>query len=293
MAARAHGRSAAQSGPQSAWLPFVANWYPLPVVLLWLAVDVLLWARRLSGVLEQPLPAAGLCLAGIVLAAGSELLRRRCDTLGGMWWVVREGWYVSCGWLSVLAALLSGAAISLPGSSWPGLALLWGCLVAELGYAAFDERRRIGRWEPPRESSAAQLRSELIGGGVGPVNLESAAGDALDHEAIPGHGESLPDDVVQQVIRRQEPDGSEWITGILRVRFEPGQRTAHTHVAFCPPFPAMPACEAEPVSGPDAQLTVGQVLPQGARFDLRLEACSPAADSVVLEFAAHWVPTAK
>ena len=55
-----------------------------------------------------------------------------------------------------------------------------------------------------------------------------------------GPADELPapaSEVVQQLTRSQATDGSELMTGFLRLSFAPMQRTAVAHVAFCPPFP--------------------------------------------------------
>ena len=123
---------------------------------------------------------------------------------------------------------------------------------------------------------------------------EAPRGSELADDESSLDDDSLRDqDLVQQFTRRREADGGEWVTGVLRVAFEPGQRTAHAHVAFCPPFATIPSCEAEPVSGPDAELKIAQVLPQGTRFDVRLAECAQEPVSLLVEFAAHWQAAAE
>ena len=69
-------------------------------------------------------------------------------------------------------------------------------------------------------------------------------------------------------------------SGSLTARIVPGQVTAHVHVAFCPPFANVPQLDFRQVSGPTARIKVGQVLPHGVRFDVKLE--QPATDSASL-----------
>lgn len=275
MAVVARDRSAASSGSElPPPLVFLGATWPLLVALLWLAAGMLLWGRRLCGALDHPLPAPALCLAGVVLAAGSELLGRCLTSSGLVAGAAQAGWRGAPRWIPLLAAWLMGAAIWLPGSYWLGSLILWACLALALGWTVFDQRRRASGNPNAQICATTSI--------AGPATRPLVAADESLAES-----DSLPDAIVQQLVRRHEADGTEWITGLVRVRFEPGQRTAHAHVAFCPPLSAVPDCEAETISGPEAQLSVGQVLPQGARFDLRLAQVPAAAADVVLEFAAH------
>ena len=69
-----------------------------------------------------------------------------------------------------------------------------------------------------------------------------------------------------------------------------GQRTASVHIAFCPPFAQTPEVSAEQTAGPPARLKTVQVLPYGARFDLKLAAACPESADVLLEFIAECRP---
>ena len=80
--------------------------------------------------------------------------------------------------------------------------------------------------------------------------------------------------------RRRSPEGEEVVEGLVRIRFAPGQRTAEAHVAFCPPLDRRPRVDFEAESGPEARIELGQVLPLGARFDVKL--AQPARDETAL-----------
>jgi hypothetical protein len=66
-----------------------------------------------------------------------------------------------------------------------------------------------------------------------------------------------------------------------------GQRMGHLHVAFCPPFPETPEIEAETLSGPQCSIKTAQVLPSGARLELKLAAPAEEPQSVLVRFAAR------
>ncbi len=276
-------------------LLFLKAYLPLLVSMLLLLSGLLLWGRRLSGAFDHALPAAALCLAGVALSGGSEFLRRCLTAENGTLWFSKDTWLrVSCyslGWLPVLSAWLTAVAISLPGSSPWGLAGLWfsvllaGVWAGRQQWLLFTQHRFFLVDSMIVDSPAGKKHFFRESGAASPIAEPPNAGEAADDEPSP--------DIVQQLIRRRESDGGEWVTGVVRVAFEPGQKTAHAHVAFCPPFLTTPSCEAEPVSGPNAELKVAQVLPQGARFDVRLDELPREPVDVLIEFAAHWQPAGK
>lgn len=269
---------------------------PLLVSLGLLLAGLLLMGRRLSGAFDQALPAAGLGLAGIALAGGSEFLRRRLTSDPGMFWFPKGNWrFVPCyslGWLPVFSAWLTAVAISLPGSSPLGLAGLWSCLLLGGVWAGRQQWRWFARpgfflADSVTVNGPEQKRGQESFAEKSPDPFCAADGDELSSDEEPSP------DVVQQWVRRRDPAGDEWVTGMVHVAVEPGQKTVHAHVAFCPPFLTAPACEAELMSGPEAELKVGQVLSQGARFDVRLAECPREPIDLLVEFAAHWQPREK
>jgi hypothetical protein len=99
--------------------------------------------------------------------------------------------------------------------------------------------------------------------------------------------EGPPDsDVLQHLIRRRSADGGETLEGWIRVPLAAGQRSASVHLAFCPPFAETPEVLVEPAGGPAVRIKRVQVLPYGARFDLRLADSAEVADTVVLQLSA-------
>ena len=65
-----------------------------------------------------------------------------------------------------------------------------------------------------------------------------------------------------------------------------GQRSASVHVAFCPPFARTPNATVEQIEGSRARVKTVQLLPYGARFDLKLAVPSQLAETLLLEFSA-------
>jgi hypothetical protein len=67
----------------------------------------------------------------------------------------------------------------------------------------------------------------------------------------------------------------------------PGQRSANLHLAFCPPFARSPRISVQQREGPAARVKEGQLLPYGARLDLKLAQAAETATSLVLEILVH------
>ncbi len=78
-------------------------------------------------------------------------------------------------------------------------------------------------------------------------------------------------DVLQQLTLRTTAEGGQELSGWLRLSLAAGQRTGSLHVAFCPSFDAAPQVQAEAVSGPGCRIKAAQVLPYGARLDVKLD----------------------
>jgi hypothetical protein len=96
---------------------------------------------------------------------------------------------------------------------------------------------------------------------------------ALDHHA-------------QKIERVQTADGRDTLSGSLAISFVPGQARGAIHVAFCPPFVLVPRLDYRQVAGPVAGIKVGQLLPHGARFDVKLDRPAEAALQIMLEVKA-------
>lgn len=230
--------------------------------------------RGLAGAFVQPLPPAGLLIAIFGVAALSIAIR-----LG---WL--EGAATGCprsayDWAVMSANSLATAAalagLCLSEASW------FGPLVAAFVFSgqefwAWRRFFRRGTANPPdpghwfvRETRAAGVEC-----GESPATLS-------DEDDLP------PEEVVQQLTRSQAADGSEDISGWLRMSFLAGQRTGSLHVAFCPPLGDAPELLVEQVDGPEARIKTAQLLPYGARLDLKLAVAAEQPTTVLLQFSAR------
>ena len=170
-----------------------------------------------------------------------------------------------------MAAL--GAGLCLPDTPAVGTFLLCTLLGAEESWAwAWRLRHSISLPVPRPPSRAPTPRARL----------------SLDPDVA-----VLSEDVTQQLTRSQAADGVEELSGWLRTAFAAGQRTGSLHVAFCPPFAVTPELEVEQLDGPEARIKTAQLLPYGARLDLKLAAAAEEPTSVLLQFSARTPPAEK
>ena len=173
-----------------------------------------------------------------------------------------------------ICLLLLGIAVSSPEMPPAALVLVWLFICAEEGFLMYRERANF-RWQWPSRSAAAQHPSPRPLSDPAPTVTQLS--DQADGE-IPTHA-------TQSMLRTRDADTEE-ISGTLRTDLRPGERTVYAHVGFCPPLAATPRIEAEQTDGPEATIKLGQVLPHGARFDVRLQSASEEAVRVELAFHA-------
>ncbi len=245
--------------------PVVVECCRQAAVVLWIllsAAAVLVVARRLGGALIRPLSPAALLTATLLTLAAAAVIRagwtRRSDAI-----VFSHTDWLLMGWTSLAVAGLVGA-LCLPGTHAVWL-LAVGFVVAAEEVCAWRWLLRGKRGEndfPVPKNSSDPLM------GADPV----AAAD---------------EEIVQLLTRRRDADGREELFGRLRAAFAPGQRTTSVHVAFCPPLEATPEVTVEQIAGPTARIKTAQVLPYGARIDLKLAAPAQQPANVLLQFSAR------
>jgi hypothetical protein len=97
----------------------------------------------------------------------------------------------------------------------------------------------------------------------------------------------LPLEVTQQLTRSTTAEGADEFAGWVRAPFAAGQRTSSVHLAFCPQFARTPELVVEQIDGPEARIKTAQVLPYGARLDLKLQTPAETPETVVLQFSAR------
>ncbi|HEV3024790.1 MAG TPA: hypothetical protein VGX76_20075 [Pirellulales bacterium] len=233
--------------------------------------------RRWAGAVTAPLDGfatVAIAIGAALAVAAGRVAWLRYGTGGAGGWR-RRGILASPG--VGLFLLLYG--LSLPDTpSWAKLSS-WTLLFAEEAACWWwiGARRRAGGpgfLDGPRRSEAhpsvnaqrLQRRS----------TTRRAAGEPLrPHEQI-----------TQRMVRSTAADGSDVLRGSARAELAAGSMAAKVHVAFCPPFATLPRLELGQSAGPPARIGVGQILPQGARIEVRLDEPARRAVAVWLEFEA-------
>ena len=273
-------------------LPFSSGAYPravelarwtagLLVVVLSLGAALLCW-RRAVGALSNPLDLASLLAVALPVVAIAVIARSagRFSSAGA-----RSGGIETCqAALLSVAVLATGAALSLRGTPLAGLLALWGILIAEEAWAwrpgTMPGLPEMPRWRRPRFRPVRVDAPQAI-----------APHSTAHSEAPPMVADPPPDaTVTQKITRSQAADGTESLSGWLRIPLASGQRTANVHVAFCPPFPHTPRARVKQLEGPEARVKTVQLLPYGVRFDLKLREPSESAAAVLLQFSAKAAP---
>ena len=253
--------------PQAAPIGSVYRYVGAATLLAMLALITLLVAvRRVSGALNQPLDVVSLLLAAATLAATAAMIRA----------VYRQspppGWTPSH-WLVLLvpsvALLIFGLVVCLPGTPTAGLVSFWAIVIGEELWSwrrRLTHTPRVGRKSPTRPTALPEL----------PAAPATTAALTLDEEPADAS-------VWQRITRRATADGTQLLHGWLRADFDAGQRTTSAHLAFCPPFARAVKLEHRQLDGPASRVKVAELLPYGARLDIKLTRPADQSVSVVIE----------
>jgi len=181
--------------------------------------------------------------------------------------------------------LIFSAALSLPGTNRWGLGFFWLFIAAEELWAwrPWIIRRLRRPWSkkpPDRRVRVDPAQATLPH--AAPLETTPAA---LSNLLIPTDWPAK--DITQQLTRSMADDGSDVLSGWLRLDFSAGQRMGNLHVAFCPPFSSTPELSVSQLDGPEARIKIAQLLPYGVRLDLKLLTLSEEPASVLVQFSAR------
>lgn len=244
----------------------VARQVVLLLLVLLLGVALTLGVRRLTDALERPLAASNLLAAGAALAATATLLRYAAQQLFSR----RASQSIHA--FVTLSLLVIGVSLSLPASPSSGLLTLWLLLIAaeSLAWATCRTAHIPPRRVPP--DSQRIVGSKPLDCVAPPIDEPSDV-----HAVEPG--------LLQQITRARTAAGIETVSGWLGVELSAGQRSATAHVAFCPPFARVPKIEVF-TEEDEARIKLAQVLPHGARFEVKLIAPAEEPHVLPLRFSA-------
>ncbi len=173
--------------------------------------------------------------------------------------------------ITTLATLALAAAVSLPASPPQGLLGLW------LAILTGESLGLRGLLSPPlplprRKAPLAKLADP-------PPLAETTTQPAYSPRVS-------PHEISQQVQRALTQDQRDSCFGWVRAHFHAQQRTENLHLAFCPPFLTTPTVDLQQLDGPPLQIKAAQVLPYGARVELRLARASDQPVTATIGFTA-------
>jgi len=239
------------------------------------SVSLVLVQRRLAGALGDPGPMALLAagLFAVALAAAPRTLARAIHLPLHSAWILGVVWF-----LPTVALSLAMLALSVPSAALGAVAIIWAAAISAEAWF----------WTPVVRAGAIRLRR----------NTQLAEPALRRGESLPAHkpiesgtrprkaAAPLDPHVWQQTSRADEADGADVLRGTLRAFLAVGQRTAHVHLAFCPPFARLPQFDYRQTDGPAARVKLGQLLPYGVRLDVKLDEPAEASSTVLLELTA-------
>ena len=184
-----------------------------------------------------------------------------------------------------LATLVIAASLSLSGSNSVALFGFWAVIVGEELWA-WRSMLPAAHSNSPRPYPGEGGHRTMVGVRAGlPIRREQGQADGDLREEIEPPEPAA--DVLQQLTLRTTAAGGQELSGWLRMPLAAGQRTGSLHVAFCPSFDQAPQVEVEPVCGPDCRIKAAQVLPYGARLDVKLDEPAGEDESVLVWFFAQ------
>jgi hypothetical protein len=296
------------------------------VGLLPLVCATILCGRRLAGGLsgqERPLALVLATLGGFLLVLANDAVVRLQVPGQGPWrWQpVMARMAMACGvaalvpplpwqtawWPAVAAAGTGLVGATLVGPGWRRSAAgpLPAAPSAQRPTAHRPAADRPGhakgeRFPQPTRPEAAVVATGATGPG-GTARLVEPVGDGA--AAVPAATEAgrlsplgdLPAgvDVSHWLARfRRRGDGADCIQGRVVIVLPIGERTAHGHVAFCPPFVAVPDVDLlAQAEAAEVEVTAVEILPWGTRIECRLEQAADEPVVVVVSFTAAVAPT--
>ncbi len=261
----------------------VRLWHALTITTAVMLLLLALWllARRLGGQLQQPLGTLTLLVVALMLLSLASSLRIVWHHTGPHLSHWRSPSTLVWIFPSVVLLLIA-VSLSISGTGTYRLLLFWSMLLAGEGawsWFAWQQLRQT-RVQPSRREPATRAASSLERS-----TTENAAND--DEMELDECDEQLPAEVSQQITRTYAEDDNDTVSGVLRARLAPSERSQSLHVAFCPPMLRPPRVTVVQLSGSRARIKAADAQPFGIRFDLRLATASQEAQEVLIHFEAR------
>jgi hypothetical protein len=256
------------------------------VALAWLVALVLFTSRINGGLLAAPEVVYVWPLAVLLVSLAAAARR--------MWRLARRensrAEKIAVDWAALPAMVLAAFSVALPGGSEASIAgfaaivcLAEGWALAGYAQTLRGALQKLARGAPPK--SDLSPRTLLDPSPSAGTNAAIAASDQIRIDPPQSPAPHFPTaDIAQQLVRRLDAEGGDIVQGWVRAAFEPQQRTASAHVAFCPSLEGELSIEFQQVEGRAARVKAAQLLAYGVRFDVKLADPAARAESVLIEF---------
>ena len=258
---------------QISWLRGLLVASAISSATLLFAFSGLVALRRFLGGLQSAPGLPTLVAVGFLLAALSSVVHCGAQLL----WGKNSAAYRAAQGLLPLSLAVAVFSISLPGSSF--FAVLFVSLI--LGCEELFWLVRPALLRPALHRDGAEDR---------PAYRDSPSEKVVrtekDFMTVNEFHADFPPEVSRRIERTVGPAGEDICWGQIRSQFLPGQRTAAIHLEFCPPFQRSPVLHVEQVEGPDATVKTTQILPYGARLEVRLAHSGSEFFETRIEFSA-------
>lgn len=246
-------------------------------------IGLVVASRRLAGAFTAEFPTlialigaaavAGLSLAAALLLRGGRPSERTADAR------VLAGVTLIPPLLFGLALLPSGATAGY--SALATLLLFAFAAVWVVGQSSSLPQSLLARRGPDAGSAAVTSTVVSPASDRQTLGIDSVpAQSSLDLAEFTESDEEAEDSRVSQWMTRRFDDGVESIEGAATAAFQPGQKQASVHVAFCPPFPQPPEVTCEILSDESGRVRVASAHTYGARLDVRFS--SPATSEQIV-----------
>ena len=228
----------------------------------------MLAARRLAGGFAAAEPG----LVWITLGGGLVLLG--ITDVGR-----RAGSHLASSIAARIGLVIGVAAVALPPKAGDWVSILALALAAAVGVLPPPRvRSRVegGRRRPSAaEPRIKRPRSRVLAdhGTPSPTRREEQPPVAPPSPAsLAPEGSPEPPGRLQQRLERYESaEGTDCISGHVRLSIPAGGKATHAHVGFCPAFAATPLVQVSTeYDGVEAVVTAAEVLPWGVRIECRL-----------------------
>lgn len=247
--------------------------------LLMLGMAVIVLVRQSSFLAGETLGVARQCAVAGMLVLTAGLLRiLMLATIPGGTQPRAMDWQMP-GWAGLLVTLTAASP-----AAGIGAGMAWSVWIAsELGWSTCWIVRSIGARrasDQERPILPKVVASEATSAPVDTCDNPAAANAEQELDQI------LPADTSLKLSRSTSAEGDELLEALMRVTFQPGQRSQFAHLQIHPALQMSPQVLCHQLSGPGCTIKVSDALKIGIRLEIRLGRVASQTEQVVFHLEA-------